>query len=138
MNRFVVDCNVVVSWFLADEFCSYSERVQKAMMLNNYTAIVPTLWLSEITNVLFQSEKRKRITENQAHLAIHELSLLPFEVDTMNSLQNMNHVLTICRQHHLTAYDASYAELCVREHVPLATMDKALCKAAKKMGIKIF
>ena len=38
----------------------------------------------------------------------------------------------------LTAYDAAYLELALREQMPIATLDSDLIKAAKKINIEIF
>ena len=38
----------------------------------------------------------------------------------------------------LTAYDASYLELALRESAPLATHDEALRAAASKLGVELF
>ena len=46
-------------------------------------------------------------------------------------------ILSMARQHHLSAYDASYLELAVRQGLPLATLDNDLRNAAVAVGIKI-
>jgi predicted nucleic acid-binding protein len=38
----------------------------------------------------------------------------------------------------LTAYDAAYLDLASRENLTLATLDKAMRKAADQSGISIF
>jgi hypothetical protein len=47
-------------------------------------------------------------------------------------------ILTAARQSGLTAYDAAYLELALREAIPIATRDKAVLNACKKAGIKAF
>lgn len=39
---------------------------------------------------------------------------------------------------YLSAYDASFLELALREALPLATLDDDLLKAAKRVGVKRF
>ena len=46
-------------------------------------------------------------------------------------------LLPLCRTHQLTSYDALYLELALRRHLPLATLDESLRRAAKKLGIKL-
>jgi predicted nucleic acid-binding protein len=43
----------------------------------------------------------------------------------------------VAAQHHLTVYDASYLELAERTHVPLATLDGDLRKAALAASIPL-
>jgi len=41
-------------------------------------------------------------------------------------------------RHGLTVYDAAYLDLALREGLPLASLDKALCKAAENSGVALF
>jgi predicted nucleic acid-binding protein len=43
----------------------------------------------------------------------------------------------LCRKHGLTAYDAAYLELAMRNRIALATADGALERAARAEGIEI-
>lgn len=44
----------------------------------------------------------------------------------------------IYKNPHLSAYDAAYLDVAVRQGAPLATLDNALQKAGRAAGIKIF
>ena len=46
--------------------------------------------------------------------------------------------MTLARQRKLTVYDAAYLELAKRERLPLATLDRALEKAAVAEGVALF
>jgi predicted nucleic acid-binding protein len=63
--------------------------------------------------------------------------VINIEVDDQSAAQIFTHVLPLCRAHHLTSYDAIYLELAVRRQLPLATLDDALRKAAKKLGVAL-
>jgi len=41
------------------------------------------------------------------------------------------------RDLNISSYDASYLELALREDLPLATLDKALQKAAHRVGVQL-
>jgi predicted nucleic acid-binding protein len=58
-------------------------------------------------------------------------------VDSEAPQRAFSHLLPLCRTHKLTSYDAIYLELAVRRRLPLATLDVALRKAAKKLGVKL-
>ena len=47
-------------------------------------------------------------------------------------------VLEIARQHGLSVYDAAYLDLSIRAGAPLATLDKKLRHAAKRVGVRLF
>jgi hypothetical protein len=44
-------------------------------------------------------------------------------------------VLHLARAYKLSSYDASYLELAMRHAIPLATLDKGLLGAMKKVGV---
>ncbi len=137
MNRFVLDCSVTVAWFFEDEFDKYSELVRQALLKKGVAAVTPSIWPAEVTRVLYQAERRKRIDAAQVNQAVRVLSQLPIEVDYL-PLGSMGHVLRLCRTHTLTSYDALYLELALRENMPLATGDKKLKASAAAAGIEVF
>ena len=137
MNSLVLDCSVTMSWFFEDEFSSYSKRVREALSLEGALAVIPGIWPVEVTNVLFQAERRERIKAGKASQALNVLARLPVETDFL-PISGMTQVLNLCRAHGLTAYDALYLELALRRNIPLATQDKLLMKSALDAGAKIF
>ena len=44
---------------------------------------------------------------------------------------------SLCRDYGLTAYDAAYLDLAMREDLPLATFDSRLRRAARKAGVTL-
>lgn len=46
--------------------------------------------------------------------------------------------MALARERKLTIYDAAYLELALREGLPLATLDRALEKAAVAEGVALF
>jgi len=137
MNRFVLDCSVCVAWFFEDEFSEYSELVRQALLNKGVVAVAPSIWPAEVSNVLFQAERRKRINAEQVNQAVRVLSQLPINVDYL-PLGSMGHVLRLCRTYELTSYDALYLELALRENLPLATGDKKLKTSAVAAGVALF
>ncbi len=47
-------------------------------------------------------------------------------------------LLALARKRKLTVYDAAYLELAIREGLPLATLNRALEKAAVAEGVALF
>ena len=136
MKRFVLDCSIAAAWFFEDEFNDYTEVVREFMLGEGAVAVVPAIWTAEVSNVLYQSERRKRITPEKVNQALHVLSQLPIETDYL-PVGSMGHVLRLCREHTLTSYDALYLELALRESTPLATQDKKLRESAKASGVEL-
>jgi predicted nucleic acid-binding protein len=130
---FVVDCSIAMAWLFHDEATS-----KTAVLLNRLateTALVPTWWFIEITNVLTMAERNGRITPTHSDAFIADLSKLGIERDDEAADRAFTHLLALCRTHRLTSYDAIYLDLAIRRSLPLATLDEDLRKTAKKLGV---
>jgi predicted nucleic acid-binding protein len=47
-------------------------------------------------------------------------------------------VFHLAERHGLTVHDTAYLDLALREGLPLASLDQALCKAALDSGVVLF
>ena len=66
------------------------------------------------------------------------LECLPVLQDVQPVGDHVSNVLPLAREYSLSAYDAAYLELSIRQGAPLATLDDRLGKAAKHAGVEIF
>lgn len=132
---FVVDCSIAMTWLFDDE--ATPKTAELLNRLASETALVPAWWHVEVTNVLALAERKGRITAAQCTAFIADLQKLDFEQDDEAPGRAFSHLLPLCRAHQLTSYNAIYLDLAARRHLPLATLDADLRKAAKKMGIKL-
>jgi predicted nucleic acid-binding protein len=62
----------------------------------------------------------------------------PIIEDSQTVADSVSNVLPLAREYDLSAYDAAYLDVAVRQGAPLATLDNALQKAGRAAGIKIF
>lgn len=132
MKAPVVDCSVTMAWVLADEESELADSALKRV--TQLGGAVPALWWAEIRNVLLIAERRNRITPVDTEVCLAALGALRIRLDdTPRSAM----VLRLARNHGLTAYDAMYLELAVREGRPLATLDNKLVRAATAEGIEV-
>ena len=135
MTGFVLDCSVAMAWCFADETNSYTEAVLQD--LADTGAVVPSIWPLEMVNVLLVAERRKRISKAQSRRFVELLQSLPIAVDDVSASRIWDGVLSLAREQQLSAYDAAYLELAMREGLPLATADNALKRAAKRCGVVV-
>lgn len=136
MSRFVADCSVTVAWCFEDETSPYSDSVLNALAVSE--AVVPSLWPLEVANVLTLAERHKRITVAKTSRFLRVLQDLPIHIDQQTAHRAFDAILNVARAQRLTVYDAAYLELAIREAAPLATQDKDLRRAAKRLGVAIF
>ena len=63
---------------------------------------------------------------------------MPITVDYQNPKELMKEIYILASRTQLSTYDASYLNLAIRKKITLATLDKALIKAASNMSISLF
>jgi predicted nucleic acid-binding protein len=132
---FVVDNSIVMAWCFEDEATKYTDTVQE-MLINN-RAFVPSIWPLEVANVLLVAERKKRISKADSGRFIALLFQLPIEVGKSEPNRVFHDTLYLARQHRLSSYDASYLALAIRMGLPIASLDKAIIRAAKSIKIGI-
>lgn len=132
---FVVDCSIAMAWLFHDETTLKSAALLSRLATE--TALVPSWWFIEITNVLAMAERKGRITPAQSDAFVADLGKLGIERDDEAPDRAFTHLLALCRTHRLTSYDAIYLDLAVRRNLPLATLDNDLRKTAKKLGVRL-
>jgi predicted nucleic acid-binding protein len=130
---FVVDASILAAWFLNEKT---DPRVEAAFdTVTRVETRAPILLYYELRNALLVSERRNRITEAMSAAFLRDLALLPIRLELLAEDASL---MTLARKRKLTAYDAAYLELAKREALPLATLDRALEKAAVAEGVALF
>jgi predicted nucleic acid-binding protein len=135
MKSFVVDNSVVMSWCFNDEANKYGDAVLGR--LAESTAIVPPIWPLEVVNVLLVAERRNRLKQVDSVRFITLLSQLPIVVEHERPGEKMKDLLALVKANHLSSYDAAYLDLSMKKDCPIATLDKKLIEAAKKVNVTI-
>jgi predicted nucleic acid-binding protein len=137
VSRFVLDNTVTMAWCFADEATKLTETLLRRLSNLTDIATVPALWLYEVVNVTELAVRKGRITAEKADAFLESLADLPIEIENPALLQIFVSVRALVGQYKLTAYDASYLELAIRQNLPIATSDKALAKAAQAAGVNL-
>ena len=84
------------------------------------------------------AERRKRVKQSEIRRFVELLDGLTVIMDSQSVTESVSNILPIAREYGLSAYAAAYLDVAVRHGVPLATLDSALQKAGRKVGIEIF
>lgn len=135
MPSFILDASVALSWCFTDE--ATPETYKILSRLDEESAVVPSLWHLEVANILCLAVRKRRIAEQRMRSFLRDLEILPIMIDTETMSFALTDTLNLCLRYALTSYDAAYLELAYRLRVPLASKDKALCRAAKKLKIDL-
>ncbi len=132
---FVIDASVALAWHFDDEPSDYADRVLER--LREDQSLVPAIWLLEVANALVVAERRGRLTSAKVARAVELFLELPISPQDIVAPLALGPVLDLARAQGLSAYDAAYLELAMREGLPLATQDGRLRAAAGRVGVPL-
>jgi predicted nucleic acid-binding protein len=135
MSRFVLDSSIALAWCFVDEATPVTEEILESLETNK--AIVPSLWPLEIANSLSLSLRKKRIDDAGVFKFLERIESLQIAIDNETILHALTDTFALSCHCELTAYDAAYLELAQRLDIPLASKDRQLCAAAKKLKITL-
>lgn len=135
MKRFVLDASVALSWCFEDQQTAFSEAVLSALK-RDAAPVVPPLWMYEVLNVLALARRKGLMDKATAATFWNKASRAAVIVE--NAGDTAHKIIELSERHGLTAYDAAYLELALREGLPLATLDNELKKAARAAGARLF
>jgi predicted nucleic acid-binding protein len=128
----VLDSSIVGSWCFPDEANPVADAAFASVGADE--AIVPALWWFEVRNILLMGERRGRIDQAGTAEFLADLKGLPIRIERE---PDSGTVLALARVHRLTFYDAAYLELALRLSAPLATLDRALARAARAATVPL-
>jgi predicted nucleic acid-binding protein len=130
---FVLDASVALCWLFQDE----SERIADAaaeLLLGDERAIVPIMWWFEVRNVMIVGMRRQRLTDERVRAFLAQAKTAPIDLAEIPAEEA---VIEVAQRHRLSFYDACYLELAARSGIALATLDRALARAAVAEGIPL-
>ena len=135
-GELVIDASVVLSWIFPDESNEYADHVIDSLVAHQglvpHRGLVPHIFHFEVRNILLMAERGDRIDADTVSERLSRLDRLPIDTDFT---PNLDAAFELARKHRLTFYDALYLELALRRGAQLATLDKALERAAAVEGV---
>lgn len=132
----VLDNSVAMLWLLPQSNPSGVALAEKVLgLLQTNSAMVPSLWALEAANVIAKSQRSGKVSLAQASAFIALLDDLDISTDSATAKRALSETLELARQFGLSAYDAAYLELAMREGLPLASLDAQLLDAARQAGV---
>ena len=137
--KLILDASMALSWLFERSKAEEKHCSELALStLGDVEAFVPSLWHTEIANALLLGERRKVVSEAQVINYLGRLDELPIMTDSALVASHRDIVMALAREYSLTAYDATYLDLALRENAVLATFDAKLAAAMQKAGGTVF
>ncbi len=131
---FVLDASVVLAWLLPDERSEFAQRLIARAVHERPRA--PSLLLLEVGNALLQAERRTRLRRASRLELMDAFTALPIALEPV-AAETILRASELAAIHSLTLYDACYLELAISRACSLASVDDALCKAARAEAVVV-
>jgi predicted nucleic acid-binding protein len=131
----VLDASMTMAWLFDDERRPETEIILHRVASDG--AIAPPLWRLEVASALRLAIRGMRIDRRYAERCFDRLGRLPIGFDEESDRHAWGRIWELSNEHGLTPYDAAYLELALRRHLPLASCDKALIRAARTAGVNV-
>ncbi|MGL4729852.1 MAG: type II toxin-antitoxin system VapC family toxin [Bosea sp. (in: a-proteobacteria)] len=129
-----MDASFALAMVLPDESGPASEVMEHVLSRG---VCVPPHWPLEIANGCLVASRRGRLSEPELARVLGDIVALSPEIEAAEVIGPSGSVMTLARQHGLSAYDAAYLDLAVRRNTALASLDKALKRAATSLGVPL-
>ena len=126
----VIDASVAGAWVMPDERSTVATEIGRRVLKDG--AYVPDLFAHEIRNLLVMGVQRRRIPMDLFLEQLARIEQMPIHVVASGPSKRL---AALAFKHSLTAYDAAYLDLALDQALPLASLDKALRRAALAEGV---
>jgi predicted nucleic acid-binding protein len=138
LSQFVLDASVSLAWFLDRPVPDLAVRVWQQLQ-EGARSIVPALWTVEMANGFATAERRGALTRSNLDRCLADIEMLMGgAIEYAATAVSLRQAFGTATAFRLTAYDAVYLEMARAEHLPLATLDRALIAAASTAGVSLF
>jgi len=124
----VIDTSALLAIILAEP-----ERDRIVKLTSGHTLIGPGSITWEIGNAFSAMLRQKRLALVQAQQGLRIFDTIPLRFVRVD----FNNALSIAYETKTYAYDAYFLDCAVRHAAPLLTLDRALKRAAMKLGLKL-
>lgn len=131
----VLDASIVIAALSPDEGLVTAQDAIQPYVAGG--AHAPALWPFEIANTLYWKVRKGDLTQEGADIVLNSAFLIAIALDQRSPEEVKRSVMPLCWKHQLTSYDAAYLELALRLKLPLASVDKALVRAARAEGVTV-
>ncbi|ABN69780.1 conserved hypothetical protein [Staphylothermus marinus F1] len=130
MERVVADSNVLVKWFIPEEYSEYAKLMRDNHLLGRIEVVAPIYALLEIYNALTKYYIRKILDREKLSKIIHLLH--ESRINFINIERTiLDKALKYSLENHVTIYDAYYIVLAYELKTITYTADEKLLKNLK-------
>jgi len=123
----IVDASVLLCAFFPDEAQAQAQRMVREHVAGRVQLKAPALLPYELSNAVWQAERRGRVTRSQADEILQAFAGLDIEIIP----QTWGEMLPLARRFNRSAYDAAYLALAEARKEAFITADERLYHAVR-------
>lgn len=135
MALIVIDASVTAAWLLAED--GFSATPELLNLLACESLVTPPHWPNEMGNAIRKAVRMRRILAEDVPSLVAILTTLDVTVSAASPLSDLGDLVPFALEHGLSVYDAAYIRLAAKRVLPLATLDDAMKRAARKVGVAL-
>lgn len=133
MASIVLDSNVIVKWFLADEDdVDRALEIRDQIALGRAEAATPRHALLEVADSLRKAARQGRFVESDVVPALRTVDAFGLSVEL--EADALVRAIETALHAHVSVYDATFVQLAADLGAPLVTADRRLFEAATAAG----
>jgi predicted nucleic acid-binding protein len=130
--RYVLDCSVVVRWFVPQIHFERAVEIFGAFQARAVDLVAPEVIIAEFGHVLRKLVVGASLDPEQAPADLDTFLTLPIAMVADRELAA--EALRLALRYSATFYDSLYVALAIREDLKVITADKAMCAAFESLG----
>jgi predicted nucleic acid-binding protein len=134
-STWVLDASIAIRWVFEDQALTSTDALLDRVVVDD--VLVPNIWLVEVANVVLRTVREGRVPADRALGQINRLMGLPLIIEPGLTRSQAVSVAGYAAILGLKMADAVYLELAARKGLPLATMDRRLGEAARRMELSV-
>jgi predicted nucleic acid-binding protein len=123
MSRLVVDASVAIKWHFQREI--HSEDALR-ILYSIEQAVVPDLFYIEMENIIWKYTKSKKLPVEKALTVVESLMAQNSFFQCHSSQDALDLIFELSVAFDISAYDATYLALAIRENIQCVTADRKL------------
>ncbi len=105
-RSFVADASVAIAWVHPAQATRETDAMLDHIAAGD-SLIVPALWSLEVANALTVLRRRRKLTPDEARMAIEVIRELPISIDHEAAAIAFTRLADLASEHDLTIYDAT-------------------------------
>jgi predicted nucleic acid-binding protein len=128
----ILDASILPQWYFSEPFDTELDVL--LTRLEEEPAFVPSTWWIETRDILIGAEGAHQIDASDTSGILADLGGLPLEIAEPS---HSDILLALARKHAISASEAAYIELALRQGAALATRSPSLRRAAQEEGLAL-